>query len=226
MTESTIIIAVDGPAASGKGTLARRLAQHLGLLHIDSGKLYRATAWRVLRDGGDPGDTGLATMAARNLTASDLCALELVDESVGQAASLVATIPAVRAAVVDRQRALAARPPGTVMDGRDIGTVVFPEANHKLFVTASLDCRAGRRWRELRDRGENVDFESVRRNLAERDERDESRDLAPLIPASDAVVIDTTCLDEEGALAAAIATIDLVDTRPVNTPDLTSRRKP
>jgi cytidylate kinase len=226
LTDPAIIIAVDGPAASGKGTLARRMAEHFGLRHIDSGKLYRATAWRVLRDGGDPSDSRLATRAARNLVENDLEAPELVDEVVGQAASRVATIPAVRAALVERQRALAVQPPGTIMDGRDIGTVVFPRADHKLFVTASLDCRAGRRWRELRDRGEDEAFESVRRNLAERDKRDTSRALAPLVPASDAVVIDTTDLDVEGALAAAIATIGFKDAMPAKTSKSTMRQKP
>ena len=217
---------MDGPAASGKGTLARRLAEHLGLRHIDSGKLYRATAWRVLRDGGDPNDSGLATRAARNLVESDLEAAELVDEVVGQAASRVAIIPAVRAALVERQRTLAVRPPGTVMDGRDIGTVVFPQADHKLFVTASLDCRAERRWRELRDRGEDEDIESVRRNLAERDERDTSRALAPLVPAADAVVVDTTALDAEGALAVAIATIGSTEATPAKERNSTVLQEP
>ena len=217
---------MDGPAASGKGTLARRLAEHLGLRHIDSGKLYRATARRVLRDGGDPNDSGLATRAARNLVESDLEAAELVDEVVGQAASRVAIIPAVRAALVERQRTLAVRPPGTVMDGRDIGTVVFPQADHKLFVTASLDCRAERRWRELRDRGEDEDIESVRRNLAERDERDTSRALAPLVPAADAVVVDTTALDAEGALAVAIATIGSTEATPAKERNSTVLQEP
>ncbi len=203
----TTIIAVDGPAASGKGTLARRLADHLGLRHFDSGKLYRATTWRLLRGGGDPADPEQAVAAAAALGEEDHLAPELLDEAVGQAAALVAKFPAVRAVLLERQRALGRRPPGTVIDGRDIGTVVFPDATHKLFVTASLECRAERRWRELRELGVGPTQEAVLRDIAARDAHDKGRETAPLLVAPDAITIDTTDLDRDAALAAALAAI-------------------
>ena len=209
LTDPITIIAVDGPSASGKGTLARGLAEHLGFGHIDSGKLYRTTALQMLRGGGDPSDAVKATAIARSLEAHDMTAPELLEESVGQVASVIATNPDVRAALLERQRALALQPPGTVIDGRDIGTVVFPEARYKFFVTASLDCRAARRWRELRDQGKQVDLGEVKRDLARRDERDQSRAVAHLVPAPDAIMIDTTTLDFDGVLATALAVIDV-----------------
>ncbi len=201
------VIAVDGPAAAGKGTLARRLADHLGLRYLDSGMLYRAAAARVLRAGGDPSDTGQAVAAARALSEEELSAPGLRDEAVGAAASVVAAIPEVRAALVDYQRAFGRTPPGAVIDGRDIGTVVFPDATHKLFVTASLEIRARRRYGELRDRGVVRDHEHVLREMAERDARDRARAVAPMVPARDAVVIDTSGLDIDAAFEASLAAI-------------------
>ena len=146
------MIAVDGPAAAGKGTLARRLAARFGLRHLDSGTLYRAVAARLLRDGRDPADTAAAEAAARALDEADLTAADLRDESVGSAASVVAAMPTVRHALIDYQRRFGRTPPGAVIDGRDIGTVVFPDAEHKLYVTASAEARAERRYLELSGR--------------------------------------------------------------------------
>ncbi len=200
-----MIIAIDGPAAAGKRTLARRLAAQLGLRYLDSGELYRAVALRVLGAGGDPADAGQAAAAARALTEEDLSAPGLRDEAVGRAASVVAAIPEVRAALLEYQRAFGRAPPGAVIDGRDIGTVVFPDAAHKLFVTASLEIRAGRRTRELRDGGVACDREQVLNEMAERDARDRRRAVAPLAAAADAYVLDTTDLDADAAFAAALA---------------------
>lgn len=202
-----LVIAVDGPAAAGKGTLARRLAAHLGLRHLESGLLYRAVAARLLRDGGDPEDAGAAARTARGLTARDLEAPGLRDERVGRAASVVSRHPAVRAALIGRQRAFGASAPGAVIDGRDIGTVVFPGAAHKLFVTADIETRIGRRVRELAGRGEPSDRERVAREMAERDARDSARDVAPLRPAPDAVIIDTTHMGPDAAFEAALAAL-------------------
>lgn len=201
------IIAVDGPVAAGKGTLARRLAEHLGLRYLESGRLYRAVAARVLRTGGDPGNAEDAVAAARALGDDDLAAPELRDEEVGNAASVLSVIPEVRAVLLEYQRAFGRTPPGAVIDGRDIGTVVFPDATYKLFVTASLEARAERRYRELRARGVDCKLAQVRRDVAERDARDSGRDVAPLVVAADAVVLDTTDLDAGAAFAAGLAAI-------------------
>ena len=203
------MIAVDGPAAAGKGTLARRLADRYGLRHLDSGLLYRAVGMRVLRAGGDPADVAAAAVAAaRSLAESDLAAPDLRGAEAGQAASVVAVIPEVRAALLDYLRAFGRRPPGAVIDGRDIGTVVFPDADHKLFVTADLDARARRRAAEI---GGPVD--AVRRDLAVRDARDAGRAVAPLTPATDAFILDTSNLDIDDAFAAAVAAIEASGSR-------------
>ena len=202
---STVLIAVDGPAAAGKRTLARRLAAHLGLRYLDSGELYRAVAARVLGAGGDPANAEQAAAAARALDEADLTAPELRDEAVAAAASVVAAIPEVRAALLAYQRAFGRVPPGAVIDGRDIGTVVYPDASHKLFVTASLEVRAERRHRELLARGVDCDRAGVRREMAKRDARDRRRAVAPLTEAADAYVLDTTDLDADAAFAAALA---------------------
>ncbi len=201
------IIAVDGPVAAGKGTLARRLAEHLGLRYLESGRLYRAVAGRVLRAGGDPGNADDVIAAARALCDDDLAVPELRDEAVGNAASVLSAIPEVRAVLLEYQRAFGRTPPGAVIDGRDIGTVVFPDATHKLFVTASLEVRAGRRYGELRARGVDCELEQVKRDVAARDARDRGRDIAPLAVAADAVMIDTAGLDAEAAFEAGLAAI-------------------
>jgi cytidylate kinase len=197
-----VVIAVDGPAAAGKGTLARRLAAELGLPYLDTGLLYRAVARRVLLSGGMPIDPAAAEAAARGLEPEDLQRGDLRGPDVDQGASQVAAQPAVRAALLEFQRSFAARN-GAVMDGRDIGTVVCPEARVKLFVTASAEARAHRRWLERQGRGEAVPLSEVAAEMAVRDARDAARDVAPMRAAEDAVVLDTTALDAEGAFREA-----------------------
>ena len=196
--EAPIVIAIDGPAASGKGTLARRIARHFGLAHLDTGKLYRATALAVLDAGGDPYDAPAAEKAARNLDLSFLDDPRLRGDEVADAASIVAAIPTVRAALLEAQRDFARHPPGpakgAVIDGRDIGTVVCPDATVKLFVTASVESRAKRRVKELRESGAEAIYDTVLQGMKERDARDSGRRVAPLSAAPDAVTIDTTLL--------------------------------
>ncbi|TMK28122.1 MAG: (d)CMP kinase [Alphaproteobacteria bacterium] len=200
------VVAIDGPAASGKGTLARRLAEHFGLAHLDTGKLYRATAFLVLAAGGDPADPTTAAAAAQRVDLARLSEPGLLSEEVAQASSVVAAIPEVRAALLERQRDFAAHPPappkghrprGAVLDGRDIGTAVCPGATVKLFVTASPEARAERRLRELRQRGATVIYGDVLQDMKERDARDSERRVAPLAAAPDAVTLDTTGLDAD-----------------------------
>lgn len=203
-----MIIAVDGPAAAGKGTLARRLAGHLGYHYLDTGALYRKVGLQVLRSGGDPGNEHDAVAAARTLEEAFFADEALRTRAVGKAASLVAQIPAVRDQILDFQRRFAARPPGAVLDGRDIGTVVCPDADVKLFVTASVDERARRRWLELKGMGQKVDLETIRAELAERDRRDTTRSIAPLVPAKDAHLLDTSKLDIEAAFQTALGVVE------------------
>jgi cytidylate kinase len=195
------VLAIDGPAASGKGTLARRLAEKFVLAHLDTGKLYRATAFAVLDAGGDPADPRTAARAARQVDLSGLGDPRLRSEAVGRAASIVAAIPAVREALLARQREFAQHPPhpfaGAVLDGRDIGTVVCPDAAVKLFVTASAETRAERRVKELRDSGAGAIYDAVLQDMKERDARDSGRRVAPLSVAPDAVTLDTTLLDPD-----------------------------
>jgi cytidylate kinase len=203
-----MIIALDGPAASGKGTLARRLARYFNLAHLDTGGLYRAAALHALEARGDPADPGIAEAAARRVRAADLADARLREERVARAASVVAAIPAVRQALLAFQRDFAQHPPGgalgAVLDGRDIGTVVCPEADAKLFVTAGLEARAQRRFKELRASGTDAIYELVLQDMKDRDARDSRRRTAPLVPAGDAFVLDTTALDADAAFAAAL----------------------
>ena len=194
-------IAIDGPAAAGKGTISRAVAAHFGFAHLDTGLLYRAVGVRML-DGIDPVE------AARALTSHDLERGDLRGAAAAQAASKVATIPEVREALLDFQRAFAQRAGGAVLDGRDIGTVICPEAEAKLFVTASAEVRAHRRHAELRAAGSDMTYPEVLEDVRQRDARDRDRSTAPLKPAEDAVLIDTSALDIEAAVAAAIAAID------------------
>lgn len=203
-----MIVAIDGPAASGKGTLARRLAQDLNLPHLDTGLLYRATARALLDQGHDLGDVAAAVAAARGLALLDFNSQLLRGREMGEAASIVAAIPEVRHALVEMQRSFARRPGGAVLDGRDIGTVICPEADVKILVTASAETRASRRALELRSQGEKVDYASVLDDIRRRDARDANRAVAPLKAAEDAVVLDTTKLDIEAAVRAARAIVD------------------
>ncbi|MDF2764575.1 MAG: (d)CMP kinase [Rhodospirillales bacterium] len=206
-----MIVAVDGPSASGKGTLARRLAMALGLAYLDTGQIYRAVASKVLAAGKDPADPAAAVAAARALSADDLTRPDLRAEHVSQAASIVAAIPAVREALLGFQRSFANEPPadaeGVVLDGRDIGTVVCPEAEAKLFVTASPEVRAQRRHEELIARGADSIYARVLEDMKERDRRDESRAVAPSRPAPDALVLDTSSLDPDEVFETALAFI-------------------
>ncbi|MGE4482478.1 (d)CMP kinase [Acidocella sp.] len=201
-----IIIAIDGPAAAGKGTLARRLAGALKLPYLDTGLLYRATAKRVLEAGGDPADALAATGAAMSLRDSDTARTDLRDAATSRAASQVASIPAVRDALLAYQRAYGDAN-GAVLDGRDIGTVIFPHADVKLFVTASVEARAKRRQAEFAARGETTSLAKVIADVAARDEADRGRAAAPLIPAEDAILIDTTSMNADEAFAHALAIV-------------------
>ncbi|MDD9993917.1 MAG: (d)CMP kinase [Rhodospirillales bacterium] len=203
-----LVIAVDGPAAAGKGTLARRLAAHYGLRHLDTGALYRATALRLLRTNGDPAQQAEAADAARDVTAFDLDDPALRGEEVGQAASVVAVHGAVRVALLDYQRTFAAEPPGAVLDGRDIGTVVCPDAQVKLYLEATPEVRAERRLCELRSRGVESIESSVLEEIITRDVRDSRRSAAPLKPAADASRIDTTDLGPDEVFERAVAVVD------------------
>jgi cytidylate kinase len=203
---SGIVIAVDGPAAAGKGTLAKRLAAALGLPYLDTGLLYRAVGRRVLDEGADPRDAARAEAAARALQPADLQRADLRGPMADMAASAVAAIPAVRAALLDFQRGFG-RAHGAVLDGRDIGTVVFPDAPVKLFVTASVAERARRRFLELAARGVAADAAQVEAEIRDRDAQDANRPVAPLKPAPDALLLDTTALDAEAAFAAALALV-------------------
>lgn len=190
-----MIVAIDGPAAAGKGTLARRLAEHFGLNYLDTGSLYRAVGLKLAYGNQDATDKDAALKAARAIEPQDLANPRLRQEHIGKAASIVSAMPEVRAALLDFQRNFAASGKGAVLDGRDIGTVVCPDAPFKFYLTASLENRAKRRWRELSGEGVEVVYESVLRELEARDTRDAARDIAPMKPAPDAVVIDTSELD-------------------------------
>ncbi|MGH6990282.1 MAG: (d)CMP kinase [Stellaceae bacterium] len=203
-----MIIAVDGPAASGKGTLARHLARHLGLAHLDTGTLYRIVALQALA-AGDPADPDTAANAARTLDLSLLEDPRLRDEHVADTASVVAAVPPVRAALIDFQRAFAHRDGGAVLDGRDIGTIICPDADAKIFLTASAETRARRRARELRAPVGGAIYQRVLADLVARDMRDRDRGTAPMVPADDAVVIDTNALDADAVFQAALAAIAL-----------------
>lgn len=200
------IIAIDGPAAAGKGTLARRVADTLGLPYLDTGLLYRAVGRRVLDAGGDPSDAAAAEAAARALQPADLDRADLRGPQADAAASAVAAVPGVRTALLAFQRDFATRR-GAVLDGRDIGTVIFPDATVKLFVTASLAERARRRWLELRAKGMDADLAIVEQDMRQRDEKDAARSSAPLRAADDAFVLDTSALDAEAAFTVAISVI-------------------
>jgi len=203
-----MIVAIDGPAAAGKGTLARRLAAHLEFAYLDTGRLYRAVGMAVLRAGGDPADPAAATRAAKGLSPAILDDPALKGDDAAVAASKVAAIPCVRAALLRFQQDFAHRPPagaaGAVLDGRDIGTVVCPDAEAKLFVDASVEVRAERRHRELLARGEASIYSRVLQEMRDRDARDRDRSVAPLMAAEDAFVLDTSGLDADQAFAAAL----------------------
>lgn len=202
-----MIIAVDGPTASGKGTIARALSAHFGLPHLDTGLLYRAVGRQVFLDGGDPDDAGDA-LAACSFPDALMDDARLRDEETGGLASRVSVHTGVRQALYDRQRGFALQDGGAVLDGRDIGTVIAPEAEAKLFVTASVEARAQRRFLEMRERGVPVTLLEIADDLRRRDERDRNRAAAPLVPAEDATLLDTSDMDRDDAIAAAIAIVN------------------
>lgn len=203
-----MIIAIDGPAASGKGTLARRIASHYRLNYLDTGSLYRAVAYEVLKNDRDPNDTSAAFSAAELLDVDRIEQGQIRSAAIGQAASIVAAKPEVRAAILQTQRDFAARKPGAVLDGRDIGTVVCPDADVKLYITASPEVRAHRRWLELNAAGHEISEADVLADINDRDQRDCSRDIAPLRQAEDAYLLDTSNLGIEAAFDAALAIIE------------------
>ena len=206
-----MIIAIDGTAASGKGTLARLVADRYGLHHLDTGLIYRGVGHAVLTAGADPADPAAAEAAARALDPSALGDPALRGDAAAVAASKVAAIPVVREVLLQFQRDFAAQTPGAVLDGRDIGTMVLPEADAKIFVTATIETRADRRYKELRGRGQAVIYADVLRDLRERDERDSRRTVSPLQPAVDAFVLDTSAMSPDAVLEAAC---DHIQARP------------
>jgi cytidylate kinase len=201
------VIAVDGPAASGKGTVARALASHFNLPHMDTGLLYRAVALNLWRWGGDAGNQFEALRACDDL-GFDQADPELRSEPVSKIASMISAYPAVRAALLQRQQDFAGQAGGAVLDGRDIGTVIAPHADVKLFVTASAEVRAERRLKELQERGMSAHYEDVLADIRSRDERDAGREVAPLKQAADAVLLDTSTLTPEQAIAEALRLVD------------------
>jgi len=212
MASRPTIIAIDGPAAAGKGTLARRLAAHLDFAYLDTGALYRGVALTVVRAGGDPGHLPDAVAAAQELKPSTIDQKAIRTAEIGAAAAKVAAMAEVRNEILDLQRRFAATPPegrqGSVLDGRDIGTVVCPEADYKFFVTASAEIRAHRRWLELREKNPELAKSQVLADLKERDRLDAERPIAPLKPAEDALLLDTTELAIEEAFETALALIE------------------
>jgi CMP/dCMP kinase len=207
-----IVIALDGPAASGKGTLARLISDHYGFAHLDTGTLYRGVAWIVMNEGGDPTDPAAAAAAARDFAVEKIRNADIRTKEVGAAASVVAANKAVRAALLDFQRRFARTPPknaaGAVLDGRDIGTIVCPDATVKFFVTASPKTRAHRRWLELSPARPDIKEADIYQDLLERDARDAARADAPMAAAADAELLDTTHLSIDAAFAAARRVID------------------
>ncbi len=204
----SLVIAIDGPAASGKGTLARRLAEYYALPHLDTGLLYRAVACALIDEGLPLDDVAAAEAAARGLSLTEFDPERLRSREMGEGSSVVAAIPSVRAALIDMQQRFAARAEGAVLDGRDIGTVICPNATAKIFVTASPETRAQRRALELAGRGEPVDFALILEDVRTRDARDSQRALAPLKAADDAIILDTSMLDRDEVFAAALAIVE------------------
>ena len=205
-----MIIAIDGPAASGKGTLGKRLARHYGFRHLDTGVIYRAVAKAMLDAGADLNDEMLAVSAALELDPEKFGNPALKTQAVGAAASVVSAIPQVRKVLLNFQRRFAEDPPGAVLDGRDIGTVICPDADVKIFVVADPVVRARRRTLEAKARGEQADEAAVLEDILRRDERDQNRAIAPLKPAADAYLLDTSNLDREGGVRAAIDIVEAV----------------
>lgn len=203
-----MIIAVDGPLASGKGTIARALAARFDLPHLDTGSLYRATGLSLIDAGVDPSDEVAAARCAASLDIDAIDERRIRTAEAGAMASKVAVLPAVRDALYELQRSFATQPGGAILDGRDIGTVICPDADVKLYVTAAPETRARRRWEELRDRGDPITYEEMLAHTLERDERDAGRTDAPMKPAADATLLDTSELSIDAAVAAALRIVE------------------
>ena len=203
-----MIIAIDGPLASGKGTLARALAAHFGLPHLDTGSLYRAVALSVLKSGKNPNDKYAAISAAQNLNMSGIIDADLRTAEVGAGASVVAAMPEVRKALFDFQRKFASNPKGAVLDGRDIGTVICPDANFKFFITARPEIRAERRLKELHAAGDNITLEELTKQIEERDYRDANRADAPLKPTETSIILDTSDMGIDEVIQKAVWIVD------------------
>ncbi len=213
MDSRSLLIAVDGPAASGKGTLARKLAAHYGLPHLDTGLLYRAVGQKLLearQQGSRDSDKLIAIHAAQNLSVTDLARNDLGNEDIGQAASIISAIPEVRDALLQYQYDFADQESGAVLDGRDIGTVICPDADVKLFITASAEVRAKRRFEQQKQIDPSADYASILTAIVERDDRDSTRATAPLIAAADAITIDSSAMTIDAVFAAAIEAIERI----------------
>lgn len=203
-----LVIAIDGPAASGKGTVAKRLARHLSIAYLDTGSIYRAIGYNILQEGHNPEDKKVAIQAAKDLSPGDLKTEHLYDEGVGAAASIISAIPRVRELLVQFQRDFSKNPEGAVLDGRDIGTVICPNADFKFYITADINARANRRFKQLQSKGNPVIYDDVLQDLQKRDERDSKRTVAPLKPAEDAIYIDTTDMNEDEVFAKILAFVE------------------
>lgn len=204
-----LVIAVDGPAASGKGTLAKKIAHYFGCDYLDTGSIYRVVGYKAMESGADPADEAAATAIAQSITKEDIVKKPyLFNEGVGKAASIVSAIPSVRAALLDFQKHFAKSPHGAVLDGRDIGTVICPDADFKFFITADLETRAMRRFKELQNKGNSVIHSDVLNDLQRRDVRDSQRTIAPLVQAEDALALDTTHLTIDEAFEEVLLLID------------------
>lgn len=213
----SLVIAVDGPAASGKGTLAKCLAKHFNLEYLDTGKLYRAVGWLMIHNNHDLSNTEDAIKVAREMDTSKIHEYHLYEEKIGNAASIVSAIPEVRDILLKLQQDFANKPSGAVLDGRDIGTVICPNADIKLFITADIAIRARRRFNELIKGNSSITYEQIFEELERRDNRDSKRSIAPLVMAKDAIHIDTTHMNIENTLDYVISLIDAKLTKPVNT---------
>lgn len=203
-----LTVAIDGPAASGKGTLAKMLAKHLGLDYLDTGSIYRALGYKIVNAGYQPENEEIAVKMANEIEPEDLKNPHLYDEGIGKAASIVSAIPAVRQVLFDFQRKFSQSQNGAVLDGRDIGTVICPDADFKFYITADIEARAKRRYKQLQNKGISIIYQSVLEDLQRRDERDSHRKAAPLKKAKDAIHIDTTNMDVSEAFAKIVSSIE------------------
>lgn len=208
MSKKHMVIAIDGPAASGKGTVAKMVAKYFGMDYLDTGSIYRAVGYKLISEGISPEDKDAAVMVAKNITPDDIANPHLYDEGIGSAASIVSAIPEVRDALFNFQKNFAKSPNGAVLDGRDIGTVICPDADFKFFITANIETRAKRRFKQLQNQQNSIIYESVLDDLKRRDERDSQRSIAPLKKADDAIFIDTTDMNADEVFKKVLSLIE------------------